>query len=474
MNRSSRSYDFLWLSIALLPLIGISFLFAIQPQDYWWLLRLGHDIAEQGAFLTVDTMSLSRLGEPTVFQPWLAGVLLWFVYQMGGISFILLLRGLIIFMIYGLVWHMICRVSNTYLATILVFILGAATVNNWAVRAQLFVYPLFVLSVWCILQWQNGDHRGLWLLPFVVLLWVNLHGSYILPLALTGMALVAGTGKKKPLLITFLAMLFVTLATPLGFGLWRYFVFMLDSPSVQNFVTEWGAPSNIGWQMNLFFGWLLVFAPLAVYSNHKLSQLEWTWFLAFGWLALTGVRFMIWFLFLLAIFSASLFAPWARKINTPQVKYPWLNVLLGIVILMLPIVFLPGVRERVVSVSIPVYEMETTPIAATNWLAQHPDIQGPLWADYSFSTYLDFAYQDLHPWMDARFHDFPPEQWVEYVQVSNAENWQEMFDRERFNLLMLSTAAQPKLIEAVSSSEIWCEEYRDKYAVIFSRCETKP
>jgi hypothetical protein len=471
MNRESRTYDFLWLCIALLPLIGFSYLLALQPQDYWYLLRVGQDIVKQGGFLYIDTMSLSRLGEPTVFQPWLAGVFLWLVYQMGGITFTFLLRGMLIFITYGSVWLMIRSVSNVYIATILVVILGAATVNNWAVRAQLFVYPLFVLSIWCILQWEKGDHQGLWLLPFVAMFWVNLHGSYILPLGLAGIALVAGTGEKKPLLISFLAMLFATLITPLGFRLWPYFVFMLSTPSVQNFVTEWSAPSNIGWQMNLFFWWLLVFAPLAVYSNNKLSLLEWMWFLAFGWLALTGVRFMIWFLFLLAIFTATLLAGWAGKLKVPQVKYPWLNVLLGILILMLTIVFLPGVRERVISISIPVYEMETTPLAATDWLAHHHDIHGPLWADYSFSTYLDFAYQDIHPWMDSRFHDFPPEQWSEYVKVSHAENWQEMFDRENFNLLMLSTAAQPQLISAISVSKIWCEEYRDEYAVIFSRCE---
>ena len=73
--------------------------------------------------------------------------------------------------------------------------------------------------------------------------------------------------------------------------------------------------------------------------------------------------------------------------------------------------------------------------------------------------------------MDSRFNAFPPEQWTEYVQVSRAENWQGMFDREGINLLMLSTASQPKLIAAASVSELWCEEYHDPYAVIFSRCE---
>jgi hypothetical protein len=48
-----------------------------------------------------------------------------------------------------------------------------------------------------------------------------------------------------------------------------------------------------------------------------------------------------------------------------------------------------------------------------------------------------------------------------------------MLDREGINLLLLSQAAQPRLVVAVSESDIWCEEYRDEYAVIFARCEAK-
>ncbi|HNC09194.1 MAG TPA: hypothetical protein PLX14_10845, partial [Anaerolineales bacterium] len=56
MKNPYRSYDLLWLSIALLPLIGLSFMLSVPAQDYWWYLRLGKDILEQGAIPLVDTM----------------------------------------------------------------------------------------------------------------------------------------------------------------------------------------------------------------------------------------------------------------------------------------------------------------------------------------------------------------------------------------------------------------------------------
>ena len=456
-----------------MPLIGLSFMFAIQPQDFWWLLRGGQYMVEEHSFLTVDIMSLSRLGEATVFQPWLSGVILWFFYKTGGISFVLILRGSILLLTYGFLWGMIRERSNAYLATLLTLILGAATLNNWAIRAQLFTYPLFVLSMYLILDWQQGRRRRIFFLPLIVLLWANLHGSYILPIILAGAALLTVREGRGTLLIVLLLMGAATFITPLGLGLWRYFLFMLETPAVKGFVTEWAPPVNVGWQMNLFFGWLLVFTPLSAFFNHKLSKLEWLWFLAFGWLALSGIRFLIWFLFLLAYFSALLLAEPFQKIRYPEIKYPLVNGLLGVSILGLSSVFLPGIREKIVPYSIPVYEMETTPLAATRWLDQHPALNGPLWADYAFGAYLDFSLPSLPAWMDSRFHDFSAQQWTEYVQVSNAENWQAMFDRENINLLMLSHAAQPKLVEAVTSSQIWCEEYRDEYAVIFSRCEAE-
>ena len=56
---------------------------------------------------------------------------------------------------------------------------------------------------------------------------------------------------------------------------------------------------NRGWQANLFFAWLLVFVPLAALSPRKLSLLEWVIFLFFGWMALIGLRYVIWFTFIL-------------------------------------------------------------------------------------------------------------------------------------------------------------------------------
>ncbi|MBI5822869.1 MAG: hypothetical protein HZB18_02495 [Chloroflexi bacterium] len=457
-----------------MPLIGISFLLAIQPQDFWWLMRVGQETIQSRAIPATDTISWSQAGQPIVYQQWLSGVILYLVYKSGGVMFTLLLRGILIAMTYAVIWFMAREVSTPRLASALVFVLGVATANNWSVRSQLFAYPLFILCLWSLLRWQNGDKKQVWILPVSALLWANLHGSFILPFVLAGAALVFGKGERKPLAIALAWMIPATLINPRGIGVWNYFIFMLNSPSDHLFAFEWAPPRNEGWQMNIFFAWMLAFAPLAAFSPRKLSAFEWVLYLGFGWLALTGLRYVIWFLFIAAIFTAALLSGWLRNSAEPKQIFPALNFSLGIFLLIIPLMFLPNFRERWMGNSAPVYEMTTTPLTATEWLVGHPQACSNLWADYSFGGYLSFAMPSCHPWMDSRFNAYPPGQWTEYLQISRAENWQAMFDREDINLLMLSNAAQPKLVEAVTSSpEIWCEEYRDEVAVIFSRCEAK-
>lgn len=56
-----RSYDFLWLSIALFPLLIIAMLLPIQPHDYWWYLRLGKDVLESGSVPVVDKIGRAHV-----------------------------------------------------------------------------------------------------------------------------------------------------------------------------------------------------------------------------------------------------------------------------------------------------------------------------------------------------------------------------------------------------------------------------
>jgi len=468
---------------------------SVPAQDYWWYLRLGKDILKQGAIPLVDTMGYSRAGEPIFYQQWLSGIIFFLVYQAGNAPLTFLLRALLIGITYGSIWYMMRSHVGARTATLLLIVLGMATSNNWMIRPQLFAYPLFLLCLFAIYEWQKGSNRLLFLLPLSTFLWANLHGSFVLPFLLAGASLVfgapnielrskgflsalrdlGGSKKHKAMFITILAMLVASLLNPHGFGVWQYLVFILNNPSDYLFSVEWRPPTNEGWQMNIFFAWMLALPILASFSKQKLTWLEWILFLGFGWLALSGVRYVIWFMFLLAIFTAKLVSEWTNiYIDKPIEKInPRINTSIAVMLLLLSLVFMPGVRDSWWEDAPDLYELTTTPVDAVEFLKTREDLPDPLWNDYAFGSYLEFNLPSRPTWMDTRMYSFSLEQWQEYVRVTSGKDWQEMFDRESINLLLLSQAAQPNLIQAVSESPNWCEEYSDEYAVIFSRCEAK-
>jgi hypothetical protein len=98
-----------------------------------------------------------------------------------------------------------------------------------------------------------------------------------------------------------------------------------------------------------------------------------------------------------------------------------------------------------------------------------------MWNDFAFGSYLAFALPGRPTWLDTRFFVFPPEQMNEYQKISHgSREWDTLLQRSRINLLFLSVSGQSQLVENVASSADWCEQYRDKYAVIFSRCNPIP
>lgn len=475
MNQNlSRSYDFLWLSLAILPLVTLSFLFAIHAQDYWWYLRVGHDTLLHGAVPATDAISWSQAGQPVVYQSWLAGVIFWLTYDLGGASLTFLLRGFLLALTFGILWFIARQASGPRMAALLILIMGLASTNNWQMRTQLFAYPLFALCLYSLYKWQEGKDKLLWGLPLATVLWSNLHGSFALSLILAGTALVFGKGNRRALLIAMSFMVVGTFLNPRGFETWRYLDFMLRSPSDQLYSVEWFPPRNEGWQLNIFFAWTLLFAPLAALSPRRPTIMECVLFLGFGWLAFSGIRYVVWFLFILVVITAGPLAELTRGKLDSSVKFgsPSLNFVLAGIFILLSLVYLPGVRERWWTEAPPVYAPESNPIAAIEWLKAHPELAGPLWNDFAFGSYLAFALPSRPTWLDSRFFVFPPEQMDEYQQVSHASSeWENLLQREGVNLLLLSTSSQSQLIQGLVSSIFWCEQYRDKTAVIFSRCE---
>lgn len=470
--RPSFSVDILWLSIAMLILLSLALLLPLSPQDYWWYLRLGQDVTHAGSVPTMDTYSFTRAGAPFFYQSWLAAVVFWKTYQAGGLALTFFLRAVIIAFTYTVLWFLVRDAgAGPRLASLLVLLAALAGSGNWSFRPQLLIYPIFVFVFFILSKWSQAKNRGLWILPVLSMLWVNLHGSFPLLFVLGVFALIFGGGNKKQLALALGISAAALFINPHGVYVLGYVKDMLGAPSNQLFSVEWMPMVNHGWQANLFYMWLLLFAPLVAASPRRLSLLEWIYFIFFGWLALIGIRYVIWFLFIMVILTATLLAEWdARYLQSPvQNEKPAVNIFAACLLLLMPFALLPGLRNSWWP-DAPRAANSANPIEATEWLAAHPELAGPLWSDFSYSSYLIFALPSRPVWIDTRFELYPPRQWEMYSAIASAsEQWQKLLDEETIQLVMLSTGGEPLLISAMQNSSQWCHEYHNENTFIFSK-----
>ncbi len=483
------SIPFLWLSISIFFVLSGALFQGINPYDYWWYVRVGQEIFQQGYIHTVETFSYTQAGQPVVYHSWLAAVMFALVYEMGSLIATLLLRGLLVTIFYVAIWFA-CREAGlaSPVASFLLILSALAGLNNWGMRPQLFAYPLFGLMLFILWRWYQGNHRGIWLLPALMLIWVNVHGSFVLGFLLVGAAFVGGPGDRKVLFWSLVGMSVASLINPRGWGAWSYVLTLLTDNSSQQFSTEWRPPTNATWIESIFFMWLLFFPLLLALSPQKLTPTHWLWFLGYGWLALSGVRYVIWFMAVLVTLTAYLLAPLVNSyFNKPvAVVRSKLNGVIIVLLLVLPLLMLPGVRHLFWAEAPPALA-ENTPVVASQWLAERADeLPGPLWADLAFASYHVFALPAYPVWIDTRFEVYPTEHWEMYLDLNTAvPNWSKLLDEEGINLLMLDPDKQSRLIQAIEEQHPaqWGLCYQDEFASLYVRlkeghlplvCQTVP
>jgi hypothetical protein len=227
-------------------LISIAGRSALGDGDTYWHLAAGDWILAHRAFPYRDPFSYTFAGQPWVAHEWLSEVLLSLAYRMAGWSGVLVLTGLAAALVSGALARYTVRWLDQP-GALLLWLLGAACVGP-SLLARPHLFALVPLTLWCIgllSAKEQARAPSPWLLPLMVL-WANLHGSFVLGLALlvplAADALLAAPAARRRLAAGWagfaLAALAAALVTPHGVdGL--LFPFKLMTMSVNQRIAEW-------------------------------------------------------------------------------------------------------------------------------------------------------------------------------------------------------------------------------------------
>jgi len=224
--------------------------------DLWGYLSYGRLFLERGAIVRDDPFAYTSSGHTWVTFEYGAHVLLWTAFHYGGALGLIALKCLLGGAALYCLFAAIRDASDQPPVWLPVFLLATSAVSRYFLfRPQLFTFACFALFVLLLRRFLlRGDTRGLWVLPFVMVLWVNTHGGFVAGLGALGLAMglrvsanvrlrpfdprrfLAGT---LPLWFAVAASAAATLLNPLGLRLWRYVLTELTHNTNRQYIAEW-------------------------------------------------------------------------------------------------------------------------------------------------------------------------------------------------------------------------------------------
>ncbi len=373
--------------------------FSVDP-DLWWHIKVGEGILATHRWPTTDPFSFTVAGQHWLANEWLGDLLLSVVYRVGGLralgaSFIIL-GSLIALALYFLTTLRCGNPKAGFVATAVLLNLAMVSFN---LRPQMLAYLFLVLTLIILERFRQGKRAALWLLPAVVLLWVNTHGSWIIGIAAVGVCLAAGLRKislgnletrpwsttdRRRLTIVFVLCVFATLITPYGASIAKFpFQMASSAPATVTSIQEW-QPMGFGLPGDkLFLGLILGFLVWQMVARVKLRLDEVVLFLLSAAMAFIHMRFLLVFVpFCAPLFAVMLASCVARYDRTKEIYLLNAAVMAGVVAVM--IWYFPSQAAYARDVE------AAFPVQAVNYLNSH-SVPGPMYNTYNLGGYLLWA-----------------------------------------------------------------------------------
>jgi hypothetical protein len=196
---------------------------------------------------------------PWVAHEWLTELILYGATQFLGFAGIRLLAATMLcatfYVLFRLTKNLVNGEAKALIITVSFF---AALMPYWSPRPQIFTFFFFSAYLCLLLNYKYlGSSKRFWLLPATMVLWVNLHGAFLVGIALLLMFLAAEwtmhfyasknnrtvrndlTRLSVFVVITCLA----TLINPQFFHIWTYPFQLVSMEVAKGAVSEWQSPN---------------------------------------------------------------------------------------------------------------------------------------------------------------------------------------------------------------------------------------
>jgi hypothetical protein len=472
--------------------------------DIGWHIRNGQNILATHTIPHIDSFSATMSGHPWFAWEWLYDAAIAFIDNHAGLNGVVAFSAFVIALTFALVFRFTLKRGASLLLTLLFLVpcLVAASIHFLA-RPHVVGWLMTIIWFWILDSSQQSTfERGRAdpspiLLCLLMLIWVNLHGSFVMGfvlLAIYGIAdLVTAfraynDARANALVharmlgaVSALSVL-ISLLNPYGYKLHIHVYQYLSSRFLMQHIQEFRAPNFHGIPAQ-FFLVLVVLAAVTVVAAR--AHLRWADGLIIAFSVISGfwaARNLPVASMLLTVVCASVLSkrwnpsPSNARSSLALVAYridQMQQCLRGHLWPVILVTISTGVclnqgelcGRQVMNAH---FSEQRFPVRAVDFLVQNRNHE-PIFSLDSAGGYLIYRlYPDTKVFIDDR-HDFYGEAYLKnYLKVIHIDpDWERVLDSWQVNLIILPTDS--RIAQAIGATPNWRTAYSDQTATVFRR-----
>jgi hypothetical protein len=496
MDKAVRKHSYLIPSIADVLLVCIVVFLAFRAGmdlladcDTGYHIRTGEYIIRTLSVPRHDIYSFITPAIPWTAHEWLSEVIMALVHRTFGLTGIVLFFTYVIAFTYYLLFRIVRKSGGNILAQILVILLAiTASEIHWLARPHIFSLLLFVIWYALLDEFQYRNKNYLYFLPVMMLLWVNLHGGFIIALVLTGIYLFNNLAKifllhgeekseyrrKAGLLgAVFVTCFLVSLVNPYGYHILLFPFRLTSNRFLMDNVVEFLSP-NFHEGMPFKYLLYLMIGVLAL-SSKRLRFAELTLVLLFTGMALYSARYIPLFAIIVTPILVRQLSP---LLDEPQGKvFAFLRKRAGRISsvdaaakgYLWPLAAFALVAFLALNGTIRFhFDENIKPVDAVRFLKRE-HIRGNMFNNDEFGDYIIYAASDMYKvFFDGRSDMYGVDRMKEYYKVTRLEEgWNDVLNKYKISMIIYDNGSA--LSRFLLGRDDWKLVYSDRVANIFVR-----
>jgi len=465
------------------------FVMAVRPitdPDFWWHLRTGQLIWESESIPRQDVFSYTVAGQPWITHEWLTEVILYAVYAFAGQRGLILLFAGIIAAAFALS-YLQCD-GRPYLASFVVVLAAISSAVTWGVRPQMLSVLLSAVFLLVLHLNGKGNSKYLWLLPPLMVVWANVHGSFLLGVVYVAAHAIGATldhsfarseEAKLPWkdIRRLAAVALLTAAAPVvnpnGIRLLIYPFGTLGSPAMQQYIMEWFSPDFHLAQFLPFALYVLILLATLSLSRRRPTTTDLIFMVGFGYASLRSARQIPFFVLTTTpMLTSQLLHVW-RDSGLPNLSVTRMRSR-GRALLVVNWAILAALLVGAAALAghallgNTAAQRDAFPVAAVDFL-EASETSGNIYNLYHWGGYLIWRlYPERKVFIDGRADVYGDAFIDEYLRIYQLRrDWQQPLEKRHVDVVLIDVESPLSIM--LNEKVEWHRAYSDEQAVVYLR-----